>query len=188
MTTLVFCLEEPSAREMLIGLLPNLLPSNISYEFIVFEGKQDMEKRLSKRIQHWRKPDTKFLVMRDQDSAPNCSQVKKKLTDLCQNTGKTDFLIRIACHELESFYLGDLEAVEKGLGIKGLAKKQTLAKFRSPDTLGSPSEELIKLTDQIYQKVSGSRAIGAHLKLNGNKSHSFEVLVSGIQKLLTKQS
>lgn len=43
MKHLVFLLEEPSAKEMLNGLLPRLLPG-LSYRCIVFEGKQDLEK------------------------------------------------------------------------------------------------------------------------------------------------
>ena len=41
MNTLVFLLEEPSAKEMLKGILPRLLPEHIQPQFIVFEGKQD---------------------------------------------------------------------------------------------------------------------------------------------------
>lgn len=35
-------------------------------------------------------------------------------------------VVRIACAELESFYLGDLKAVEDELNIPKLAKKQSL--------------------------------------------------------------
>ena len=41
MKTLVFCLEEPSAREMLKGVLPRLLPEGIDVKYLVFEGKQE---------------------------------------------------------------------------------------------------------------------------------------------------
>jgi hypothetical protein len=44
MSHLVFFLEEPSAREMLQGILPNILSDEISTQFVVFEGKQDLEK------------------------------------------------------------------------------------------------------------------------------------------------
>lgn len=71
------------------------------------------------------KPDSVFLVMRDQDRA-DCRDVKARLQDLVRATGKQDkTLIRIACHELESFYLGDLEAVEKAEAWHaGLANRQ----------------------------------------------------------------
>jgi len=123
MMTLVFCLEEPSAKEMLKGVLPRLLPDGITVHYIIFQGKQDMEKQLVKRLRGWLLPNTKFVIMRDQDAA-DCHVVKNKLVTLCQAAGRGDALVRVACRELESFYLGDLQAVEAGLGIGGLAARQ----------------------------------------------------------------
>lgn len=183
MKTMVFFLEEPSAREMLEGLLPRVLPEEFEKRYIIFKGKQDLERHLEKRLRGWRLPDSAFVVIRDQDSG-DCHVIKAKLLDLCQKAGRNGVLVRVACRELESFYLGDLEAVEKGLGLSGLAGRQNGRKFRSPDALGSPSEELFRLTEKVYQKVSGSRSIAPHLKLDGNRSHSFNVLVSGIRKLV----
>jgi hypothetical protein len=94
--------------------------------------------------------------------------------------------VRIACTELESFYLGDLNAVEHGLGIANLAKKQNDKKYRTPDALSNAAQELKRLTQNQYEKVSGSRAISAFLKVDGsNRSHSFNVLLAGINKLIT---
>jgi len=183
MKTIVFFLEEPSAREMLEGLLPRLLPQGFIRRYVVFRGKQDLEKQLEKRLRGWQLPDSVFVVMRDQDSG-DCHDVKARLVELCRRTGRDEALVRVACRELESFYLGDLEAVEKGLELRGLAVRQDHRKFRAPDGLGNPSNELFKLTGNLYQKVSGSRAIAPHLRLNGNRSHSFNVLVSGIKKLV----
>ena len=181
--TLVFCLEEPSARAMLEGVLPRLLPDGVEVRFIVFDGKQDLHKQLTKRIRGWLLPQSKFVVLRDQDSG-DCLKIKGELQALCQDTGKSDVLIRIACHELESFYLGDLSAVEKGLGIEGLARQQTNSKFRVPDRLNNAAQELSRITRTRYQKLSGSRAIGPHLSLDGqNRSASFKTLVSGIERL-----
>ena len=107
-----------------------------------------------------------------------------RLAALCQQAGRGDALVRVACHELESFYLGDLAAVERGLDIRGLAAKQGQIKFRAPDRVASPSEELYKLTNGKYQKVAGSRAIGRYLDLENNCSRSFTVLLSGIKKMV----
>ncbi len=46
MSTLVCLLEEPSAREMLQGVLPRILPIGWDVRYTVFQGKQDMEKNL----------------------------------------------------------------------------------------------------------------------------------------------
>ncbi|MCD2451082.1 DUF4276 family protein [Methylicorpusculum oleiharenae] len=185
MTYLVFLLEEPSAAEMLKGILPRLLPAEIAVKYIVFEGKQDLEKQLERRLKGWNQPNSAFLVMRDKDSG-DCVMIKNRLMEKVMATGKQDStVVRIACTELESFYLGDLKAVEDGLNMPNLAKKQNVKKFRTPDLLSNASEELFKLTDRRYQKVSGSREIGPHLKIDGsNNSHSFNVLLAGIDKLL----
>jgi len=81
MKTIVFCLEEPSARELMRGLLPRILPGDVEYRFIVFQGKQDLEKQLVRRLRLWKAPDTCFVVMRDQDAA-DCQKVKAKLVSL----------------------------------------------------------------------------------------------------------
>jgi Domain of unknown function (DUF4276) len=185
MRRLIFFLEEPSAEEMLKGILPKILPEDVFPEYKVFEGKQDLEKRLPILLRAWRAPDCSFLVMRDQDSG-DCRVIKAKLASLCLSVARSyvPILIRIACRELESFYLGDLAAVQMGMGISGLTEKQNTKKYREPDKLGNPSGELRWLTAGNYQKILGSRAIAPHLDVEGNKSHSFRVLVSGIRKLI----
>jgi hypothetical protein len=132
MKTIIFFLEEPSAREMLAEVLPSILPENIQIRYLVFRGKQDLEKNLKNKLRGWRIPDSVFVVMRDQDSG-DCKAIKAKLTDLCREVGREGVLVRVAWRELESFYLGDLVAVEQGLGLKGLDKQQQKKKFRNPD-------------------------------------------------------
>ncbi len=124
--------------------------------------------------------------MRDQD-AGDCVQIKNHLAGMVANSNKQQntVIIRIACRELESFYLGDLAAVERGLGMPGIAKQQNKSKYRRPDSLANPSIELAKLAKNQYQKIAGSRAIAPHLKVDGsNSSHSFKVLLNGIQTLI----
>lgn len=182
MKTIVIFLEEPSAKEMLEGLLPRVLPPPAQIRYLIFKGKQDLEKNLVRKLRGWQLPDSVFVVMRDQDSS-DCHVVKQRLVELCTQATKGEALVRVACHELESFYLGDLAAVEKGLNLNGLSNKRNNRKYKNPDHLGNPSEELVKITKGQYQKVSGSRAIGPHLDLVNNRSHSFNVLLTGIRKL-----
>jgi hypothetical protein len=74
--------------------------------------------------------------------------------------------------------------VEAGLGLRGLARQQEKRKFRAPDNLANAAEELEKLTKRNYQKLSGSRRIGPHLKLDAtNTSRSFAALIDGIQRV-----
>lgn len=183
MTTLVLFLEEPSAKAMLEGVLPRLLPAEIAVRYIPFEGKQDLHRQLERKLRGWLAPATRFIVLRDQDSG-DCVKVKQELAALCQRAGRPETLVRIACRELESFYLGDLRAVELGLGLNGLAANQSSRKFRAPDQLNNASDELTRVTQGRYQKIAGSRAISSHLSLDqSNRSHSFGVLITGIQRV-----
>ena len=183
MTTLVFFLEEPSARALLEVLLPRFLPMDVvTLRFVVFEGKQDLEKQLVRKMRVWRTPDTHFIVLRDQDSA-NCKDVKNRLVELCRQAHHPEALVRVACHEIESWYLGDLAAVEAALDVSGVARHQERSKFRDPDRLGPPSQKLHALTGGVYQKIGGSRAMGPHLRLDGgNRSHSFHAFVKGLKR------
>lgn len=182
MKTLVFCLEEPSAKAMLEGIIPRLYP-DVEVRYIVFEGKQDLHKQLVRRLRYWQ-GDARFVVMRDQDSG-NCLIIKEQLKRLCDEAGRPNVLIRIACRELESFYLGDLAAVEQGLSLSGLAKQQANRKFRDPDQLVNAAEELKKITKNKYQKLAGSRSIGPFLRMDASHcSTSFRALISGLQHLL----
>ena len=176
---LVFFLEEQSAEEMLKGLLPKLLDVEPSHRCIRFEGKQDMGKQLERKLRNWCNPDARFVILQDKD-ANDCKALKQRLTAICEKAGKPNSLVRIVCHELESWYLGDLQAVEKGLDLDGLSRQQQKSKFRNPDILGNAKQELKALTKNRYQPISGSRAIGRKMSVASNCSRSFQIFVAGI--------
>ncbi|MCH7754943.1 DUF4276 family protein [candidate division KSB1 bacterium] len=185
MTNLVFLLEELSAEALLKVLMRRMIvqKENIFVRYIVFEGKQDLEKKLARKLRGWKLPNSKFIVLRDQDSA-DCKIVKFKLLKLCPEDKKPHTLVRIACHELESWYLGDLNAVEHGLELSGIAKYQEKKRYRIPDSIQAPADALERLTNRIYQKISGSRAIGEYLNLDNTRSISFNVFITGIKNIL----
>jgi hypothetical protein len=179
---LVFLLEEPSMAEVLKILLPKILPNDIGFKLIAHDGKQNLEKSIPSRLRQWKTPHVYFVIVRDQNS-DDCVKLKQRLRYLCQQAEKSDTLIRIVCHELESWFLGDLAAVEKAFKIKGLAKKQQSKKFRIPDRLANASQELEKLVKN-YDKRLGARAIAPYLELDKNRSYSFQVFIKGIQNLV----
>jgi hypothetical protein len=182
MNELVFFLEEESAKVLLEQIFPHLIRSGsqVHPRFIVFEGKQDLEKQLPNKLRGYLNPQARFIVLRDQDQA-DCRKTKKYLTAICTRAGRPQTTVRIACRELEAFYLGDLLAVEKGLEISGLSGMQNKARFRDPDRLVRPSYELQKLTSNRYQKVASSRAIAPHLNLRKPGSRSFHHLIRAIR-------
>lgn len=182
--TLVCCLEELSVREMLAGVLARILPTNWNVQYIVFEGKQDLLGRLQMRIRGWQLPNSFFLVLCDQD-AQDCKRLKSQIAMMLLATGKIT-KIRIACHELENFYLGDLVAVAKGLSCSSVAKQASKAIYRKPDLIANAPDQLKRITGNAYQKCSGSRAIAPYLDLSGgNRSNSFNALLSAIRELTT---
>ncbi|MCY2964872.1 MAG: DUF4276 family protein [Planctomycetota bacterium] len=186
MSEIVFLLEEYSAQAMLEGLLPRLLPPQFTVRYIVFEGKQDLLTQLVRRLRGYQGTNVHFVILRDKDAA-DCKKVKQELRKKCVQAGKPNALVRIACHELDGWYLADLSAVSSGLEIGGLAKEQNRSKFRVPDDLANAAEELGKLTKGVYQKIAGSRAIGPLLDLDNSRSRSFSVFVAGIRRLISDE-
>ncbi len=190
MKNLVFFLEGRSEKVMLEKLLSRLLPKNVFPFYCVFKGKKDLENNLLKKIQGWQKPESAFVVLLDQDQE-DCKTVKNRVFKICKQCEKSvkplKYIIRIACHELESWYFGDLEAVGKAFNKPKLPDRyKSKKKYKNPDTIHNPAKELEYITNKEYQKISGSRAIGSLLSLeeNVNKSHSFKVFIEGVKELI----
>jgi hypothetical protein len=182
---LIFLLEELSTKIVLDELLPKILPEAITYQCISHQGKQDLAKSIPVKIKAFRdNPNTKFIIVHDQDSN-DCKQLKSELLQLYKNAGSPNVLIRIVCHELESWYLGDLAAVEKAYRLKpsSLSKRQNQKKFRDPDQIGSPKDELKQIVPEYYPGTH-SKAIAPHLSLTENRSRSFQVFLNGVQTVL----
>lgn len=186
MITKFVCLVEGiSEKEMLKVILPKLLPPTHKFQpdFIAFSGKPDLKRGMELKIRHYGVPAV-FLVLCDLDMG-KCNTLKSELLNKVPNSVKGKTKIRIACYELESFYLGDLQAVEKGMNIPNIAKGQNRKKFRTPDDFPRPDETLDKITDGKYQKVSCSKKIAPYLNLNigFNRSKSFNNLLKAINEL-----
>jgi hypothetical protein len=180
MKKLVFLLEEQSMKETLEYILPLIFPNNIPFLCIPHEGKSDLQKSIPRKLLRWRDPDVKFIVVHDQDSA-DCIGLKRLLLSLAAEGRRSDTLIRIVCTELESWFLGDMRAVEKAFNID-LKHYKNKALFRNPDSIQDAKQELKKLAPK-YQQVSGSQSISKFMDIENNRSHSFNVFISGIKKL-----
>lgn len=187
MKHLVFLLEEASAKRLLEGLVPRLLANaqlpqeELQLRFLTYDGKQDLEANLKKELRNWRVPSSGFVVMRDQDS-DNCTTLKNKLRGLAEQSGKPDVLVRIACHELESWALGDWQAVAEAYSTPKLSKHDLDSLYADPDRLHNPVAELRKYVRE-YQKVDGARRLGKLLTPERNRSTSFRVFCDGVVRL-----
>lgn len=182
MTCLVFLLEEPSAKDLLQGIVPRLVPEGLRVQYLVFDGKQDLEHHLARRLRAWLLPDTLFVVLRDQD-ASECTEVKRGLCKLVSQSGREGVLVRVACRELESWILGDWNAVAEAYGRPQLGEQARKKIYRQPDRLTHPVRELRKFLPE-YQKRDGARRVGALLDPDRNQSPSFRAFWAGLTRLL----
>jgi hypothetical protein len=182
MTCLVFLLEEPSAKDLLQGLVPRLPWAGLRIQYLVFEGKQDLERQLVRKLRSWLALDSVFVVLRDQDAA-DCVDVKNALRDLVAQSGRERVLVRVACHELESWVIGDWHAVAQAFEKPQLSAQAQKAIYRQPDRLANPLGELRKFLPE-YQKRDGARRVGVLLDPDRNQSHSFRAFWSGLNGLL----
>ncbi len=189
MIELVFFLEELSAKAFLESFMPKFACNDLKIKYFVYEGKQDLQANLLKDMRSYKNRDARFIVLQDQDNA-DCTTLKAKLTEICKeivDEQSRAIFIRIACRELESWYLAQLEAVERAFGLTGLADKQGKAKFREPDRLGTPDLELQKLLKtkrRDYAKIRDSRLLGKELSLEVERSPSFKYFVGAIKQCL----
>jgi hypothetical protein len=176
----VFLLEEPSMKALLEVLIPRIAPT-LQFRLIPHEGKTDLEKSIPRKLNAWRTPGAKFINVRDQDN-DDCKVLKGRLKALVPDHREASTTVRIACRELESWILGDLEALAKAFDTENLPAKATTAKYRNPDALGNPAEEVRKIVP-AYQKVSGARRVGELMQVDRNTSTSFRVFVTSVMAL-----
>jgi len=178
---LVFMVEEPSATNLLHTLLPKIIPEGIEYQVLTHRGKSELKKSLPRKLKEWRIPDSRFVVLHDQDSA-DCKVLKAELARICAKAGRADTLVRIVCQELESWYFGDIDAVEAVYGNAKVNQIRGKASYRVPDAIVKPSKELERLIPE-FQKGAASGLIPDHMDPQRNASISFSNFVTGVQRL-----
>jgi hypothetical protein len=180
--------EEPSMEYFLRGLLPRILPPEYVLDQNCFirphQGKSDLRKSIPKKMRAYPRYGypVKVLIVHDQDSN-DCVALKQTLIELT-NSSPHDipFLVRIACRELENWYLGDFESLEKVYPEINASQQIKKTKFRTPDNVFG-SHEISLLTDS-FSKTSAARALGPIIRIDSNASQSFQHFVNGISRLL----
>lgn len=167
-------------RELLDGLLPRLYPE-LDFQCLVHEGKNDLERSIPRKLKGWKEPGVRFVVLRDNDGG-DCLLLKQRLMQLCKAANRPDTIVRIVCQELEAWYLGEPVALAEAFGSeksRGIGRK---ARFRDPDGVQQPSDAFKKLVPRFH-KVSGAQDMAATLARERNRSKSFQVFLSGLDKL-----
>ena len=169
-------------RELLESLLPRFFPG-LAFLCVAHEGKSDLDRSIPRKLQAWKEPGVRFIVVRDNDNA-NCLELKRRLLALCQGAGRPDTLVRLVCQELESWFIGDLEALGQAFE-QSLNTPKNRKRFLDPDGWQKPSVELERIVPS-FQKRSGARAMSQRLRIDGNKSRSFQHFVSGVSRVATE--
>lgn len=178
---LVFLLEEPSMKYLLDVLLPKILPEGVEFQTIPHRGKRDLQKSIPRKLRGWNEPgDIRFVIVHDQDTQ-DCIKLKQELLSLCKGTGKK-VLIRIACQEMESWYFGDVNALAIAYDKPKLNRIPLQKKYRIPDDIPSPKEELYKLVPE-HQQIEGAKRVAPYMDIEKNTSMSFNHFVTGVQRL-----
>lgn len=178
--TLVVLTEERSMKEFLNIVLPKFLPADVNIKIIPHDGKSDLRSSIPHKLHAWREPDTKFVVVQDQDSA-NCIELKRRLQDLCDQA-RSDVLVRIACVELEAWYFGDLKAVSSAYN-KDLTYLSRQRKYRKPDFIQNPKSELRRILPE-HQQILGAKLIAPYIDVHANTSVSFNKFIEGVTRLI----
>lgn len=168
-------------KVLLDGLLPRFFP-DLAFLSVPHEGKHDLEKSIPIKVRAWNVPGDRFVIVRDNDGR-DCLVTKAALVKLCRKAGRTDSLVRIACQELEAWYLGEPDALAEAFDDDKLHRIGEMARYREPDAVQQPSAELVKLVPE-FQKVSGARRLAPRLTRERNVSQSFHALIDGIERIV----
>ncbi|MEQ1830118.1 MAG: DUF4276 family protein [Pirellula sp.] len=185
---IVFLTEEKSMQVTLEKLITAYWPQSthgISWIVLSFQGKSDLEKNIASKMKSWNYGTPHFVILRDQDGS-DCKAVKTALLRKAKLSGRP-FTVRVVCNELESWFLGELDAVEAAYPKSKASKYKHAAKFRYPDTLGNANQELEKLV-QDAGKVGRAEAIARFFDPTKCMSNSFKVFWRTATELFGKES
>jgi Domain of unknown function (DUF4276) len=180
--------EEKSMELFLMGLLPRLLPEGYQLGVNCFirthDGKSHLQKSIPLKMKAFQQFPTpvKVLIVHDQDSN-DCLILKSKLLSLAvQGSQQIPVVVRIACRELENWYLGDFESLGQLYTEVKAGKYAQKSKYRNPDSVFGAQE--LKALSRNFSKSEAARALGTTICIESNRSPSFRQLVSGLHKLI----
>ena len=174
----IFLTEEKSMSEFLKTFLEKY--GLAGFRVIPHEGKSHLKKSITAKFRALNGLGVTFVVLIDQDSS-DCLVLKSEIDAICRQVKGVDYKIRIACHELEAWFLGDTAALDLAFGTK-LSRHAKNKIFRDPDRLGNAKQQLhkyIKTTGQINVARKMAQAMTQD-SIASNKSRSFHKFLTTI--------
>ena len=195
--------EEPSMEAFLQGLLPRLLPAGCSFDIQVFQGKQDLMRRLESRLRGYRNrlsDEFRLVVMVDRDQ-DNCRTLKAQLENAAADSGlrtrsqsgrdRWQVVNRIVVEELEAWYFGDWEAV-RGAFPRVSSTVPNQARYRRPDAVrGGTCEAFERILQRRgyfrtgLRKIEAARNIAPKIDSERNSSPSFAAFRDALAEATT---
>ena len=184
--------EEPSAREALVQLLPKILPSEHTFEVHAFRDKQELLREMPKRLQayaKWLPSDWRIVVLVDEDRE-DCRALKRRLVEAAEAAHLADrVLCRIVVEELEAWFFGDVDAL-RAVYPRLPSTLHRRRAYRDPDAIAGGTWEALHrlLLAHGYAaglvKTEAAKRIARHMDPDRNRSHSFQVFRRGLERLV----
>lgn len=182
--------EEPSAEAALRILLPKML-GDTTFTVHAYTCKDALLKRLPERLRgyaSWLPDDWRIVVVVDRDD-DDCAKLKKRLEAMAAEAGlatkskpksrRLAVVNRLAIEELEAWYFGDWEAVQRAYP-KVNANVPSQAKYRSPDEIKGGTWEAFEGVMKAggyfktgLRKIEAARSVAEHMEPSRNTSPSF---------------
>lgn len=196
--------EEPSAKAALDILLPKLAAGHARFAVRNFGSKYKLLKELPKRLSGYAQriqkgEDLRILVLIDQDS-DDCKALKQRLENTATERGlatksrpdaKGRFVVvnRIAVEELESWFIGDPEALRSAFSKLPPATNKGI--FARPDNQNGKAWENLHrflkkhgIYKSSYPNIEAAQKITPHIDPARNRSPSFRQFCIGMESLL----
>ena len=179
------------------SLLPRIVPQ-VSYAIRVFGGKDDLLRKLPKRLagyRHWPEtPRLRVSVVVDRDD-DDCVALRQRMDDVVIEAGFSlgscklqqvgTVLNRIAVEELEAWVFGDIPAMVAAYGVAPSLGSR--ARYRNPDAIRGGTWEALERELRSHghpgglEKVRAAREIAAHMNVDQNNSQSFRSFRDGLR-------
>ena len=146
------------------------------------QGKQDLRKALPKVIPSLSKqPNVAIFIITDQDNK-DCKTLKQEIMQDFESNCHCLFAVCIACQELEAWFLGDMQALDKAFLKFKPTKYINKKMFRDVDSIAKPSKELKTIVSETtVSKVKNAKQIAPHMNMNNNTSASFQYFVDKLK-------
>ncbi|WP_322494198.1 DUF4276 family protein [Chloroflexus sp.] len=151
------------------------------FRCIAHEGKNDLKQSILRKLRAWPHSEHRFVVLIGQDRA-DCRALKEELRNICQQAGRPDTIIRIACTELEAWYFGDTAALARAFHDERLQQLEQKRQHRASDRIAKPGNELEHLIPE-FRKIDAARRMSQQLTQETNRSHSFRVFIHAISQI-----